>query len=111
MVVAVPCPWTCGLTSTAGRPAGASDGQTKIEVSVMRRIRGRCVAIGRLLFNPTEQCAWLSTEVYVRATCATLATVNRSRSSCTELVSASLACVSGLTAAALRSADTGDAVV
>src|SRR2546427_9805678 len=101
MVVAVPCPWTCGLTSTAGRPAGASDGQTKIEVSVMRRIRGRCVAIGRLLFNPREQCAWLSTEVYVGAACASLTTVNRAHSSCTELVSAHRACASGRNAAYL----------
>src|SRR5437016_8229801 len=49
MVVAVPFPWTCGLTSTAGRPARASVGQTNIAVTVMRRIRRRSVAIGRLL--------------------------------------------------------------
>src|SRR2546422_7800260 len=46
MVFAVPFPWTCGLTRTAGRCAGAGDGQMRIAVSVKRRIRSTCVAIG-----------------------------------------------------------------
>src|SRR2546427_10382773 len=87
MVVAVPCPWTCGLTSTAGRPAGASDGQTQIAVSVMRRIRRRCVAIGRLLSNAVDVHSWLTEDLWTaQPTPLTTTTEARRRPPCTTLL-------------------------